>query len=184
MSRKGIDVEISALRINAYLDRIAELEAEVERLTKINQGWISDWESIALAAGEKPDVMATSLRGRIVNMRRKKSVPICDCTRCPCGIRVKRQGQVCSGCADGSRCKALNAIPYPHSTEDAAPKAENAELREAVRKLAEAAAKLLPSAHDIEHIRREPHDCFSSGLVALWDALSLHSVRAVMEEQT
>lgn len=63
-------------------------------------------------------------------------------------------------------------------------KAENAELREAVRKLAEAAAKLLPSAHDIERIRREPHDCFSSGLVALWDALSLPSVRAVMEEQT
>lgn len=62
--------------------------------------------------------------------------------------------------------------------------AENAELREAVRKLAEAAAKLLPSEHDIEHIRREPHDCFSSGLVALWDALSLPSVRAVMEEQT
>lgn len=43
------------------------LRATVERLERANAGWIRDWETIAEAAGEKPDVMVTSLRGRIVN---------------------------------------------------------------------------------------------------------------------
>jgi len=43
------------------------LRATVERLERANAGWIRDWEAIAEAAGEKPDIMVTSLRGRIVN---------------------------------------------------------------------------------------------------------------------
>jgi hypothetical protein len=51
---------------NAVHDRADDCDGLAAR-------WRLDWEEIAKAAGERPDIMVTSLRGRIVNMRAELS---------------------------------------------------------------------------------------------------------------